>query len=72
MKADEPHVFDPIPEVPIAFPRTGPANDTEFATGVGGVLGKVTTRLCRICRRPEDDRLHAQADETTDEPKHWG
>jgi hypothetical protein len=64
MKPDQPHVFEPMPDVPIPYARTGPVGFRPGQLGYG-------KRLCQVCRRPEDHKVHIPAPEAA-EPKHWG
>ena len=65
MKADEPHVFQPMPEVPIPYARTGPLAVRPDQWGHG-------KRLCQVCRRPEHDHVHVAAPDAAADPEHWG
>jgi hypothetical protein len=69
MKADEPHVFEPIPEVPVTMPITGEA--LLSVQPLTGVQGRLRSPLCRICRKPENDQLHVQVKDEPS-PEHWG
>jgi hypothetical protein len=71
MDRDKPHVFDPIPPMPITFPRTGQTSETSYGSSPAFVANSLP-RLCQLCRRPENDRLHLDAEKTKDDPEHWG
>ena len=69
MKADEPHVFEPTPVVPMSIPSVG--TTLMSMPPMGGVVGKTNSKMCKICNRPENDRLHLPVkDELAAE--HWG
>jgi hypothetical protein len=65
MKPDQPHIFEPMPEVPIPYARTGPLGVRPDQWGRG-------KRLCQVCRKPETDMVHQAAERATQEPEHWG
>lgn len=66
----QPHVFEPSPEVPIAYPRAGsmpllgvPAAAIDPADGPN----------CALCGAPQDARIHTEGKAEADaESPDWG
>lgn len=66
---DQPHPFQPTPEVPLAYGRAGatlPESD-------GSILGKQDTSNCALCNSPRSAAIHVEGKEEADaSPIHWG
>ncbi len=67
---DQPHVFEPSPEVPIVYPRTG----TMFQQGLPAApLGRTSGPNCALCGAPRDARIHVEGQAEADaESPDWG
>jgi hypothetical protein len=66
----QPHAFEPIPEVPSVYPRTG----TMLQQGLpAGVMGPASNPKCALCGAPRGDRIHVEAQAEADaESPNWG
>ncbi len=66
----QPHAFEPTPEVPIVYPRTG----TMLQQGLpAGVIGHASSPTCALCGAPRGDRIHLEAEVQADaESPKWG
>ena len=66
----QPHAFEPTPEVPIVYPRTG----TMLQQGLpAGVTGLASGPNCALCGAPRGDRIHVQGEAAADaESPNWG
>jgi hypothetical protein len=69
---DQPHAFEPTPEVPIVYPRTGIMLQQGLpAEGMG--LPHVSGSHCALCGRPREDRMHIEGEAEADaESPNWG
>lgn len=72
----QPHLFQPIPEVPIVYPRAGIALQ-QGDVGEGIRLPRFQSQNCALCGVPRSDRIHLDfeaVDEAVDGEKrsHWG
>jgi hypothetical protein len=67
-----PHAFEPIPEVPSVYPRTGTMlQQGVVAAGMG--LPAVGNAKCALCGAPRGDRIHLEAEAEADaESPKWG
>lgn len=66
-----PHAFQPMPTVPIVYPRTG----TMYQQGLPGQFpDKVLTTSagCVVCGRLRSDWVHVSVEEPADDELHWG
>ena len=68
----QPHAFEPTPEVPIVYPRTGTMlQQGVVAEGMG--LPRVQSPKCALCGHTRTDRIHVQAEDEADaESPNWG
>jgi hypothetical protein len=66
----QPHVFEPSPEVPIIYPRTG----SMLQQGLpAGPMGPASSPNCALCGAPRDAQIHIEgnAEAEAESPK-WG
>jgi hypothetical protein len=66
----QPHAFEPTPEVPIVYPRTGTMGQQGLPAGV---IGLASSPTCALCGAPRGDRIHIEgkAEADAESPK-WG
>ena len=66
----QPHAFEPTPEVPIVYPRTGTIGQQGLPAGV---IGPASSPTCALCGAPRGDRIHIEgkAEADAESPK-WG
>ena len=69
---DEPHPFQPTPEVPIVYP-TGAALGTELSEPDGSILEQPDNSNCALCSSPRNAKIHVDGkDEADAQPIRWG
>ena len=67
-----PHAFEPVPDVPAVYPRTGTMLQ-QGVVGAGMNLPNAGNPKCALCGAPRRDRIHtdAEAEADAESPK-WG
>jgi hypothetical protein len=69
---DQPHPFQPTPEVPLVYARAG-ATVSEIAESDGSILEQTDTSNCALCNSPRSAQIHVEGKEDADaSPIHWG
>jgi hypothetical protein len=64
------HVFEPSPEVPIVYPRTGSMLQLGVPSAPMGSAGRPN---CALCGAPRDARIHTEGKAEADaESPDWG
>jgi hypothetical protein len=68
----QPHAFEPVPDVPSVYPRTGTMlQQGVVASGMG--LPNASNPKCALCGAPRRDRIHVEAEAEADaESPKWG
>jgi hypothetical protein len=66
------HAFEPVPDVPSVYPRTGTMlQQGMLAAGMG--LPSVKNPKCALCGAPRLDPIHVEAETEADaESPNWG
>jgi hypothetical protein len=68
---DQPHPFQPTPDVPVVYPRAG-ALVAEIAEPDGSILEQPASK-CALCNAPRSAQIHVEGQAGADaSPIHWG
>lgn len=68
----QPHAFEPVPDVPAVYPRTGTMLQQDVV-GAGMNLPNVSNHKCALCGAPRRDRIHTYPETEADaESPRWG